>query len=87
MKDVEYIYHNIISDLCPNIKDIAFYEDEKLVMKICASREISVSEIQIIINAYNLFNISIEFVKYEIIPSTSLCSIEFEVTNDGKTIK
>ncbi len=87
MKDVEYIYHNIIRDLCPNIKDIAFYEDEKLVMKICTSKEITVSEIQIIINAYKLFNISIEFVKYEIIPSTNLCLIEFEVTNDGKTIK
>lgn len=77
MKDVEYIYHNIIRDLCPNIKNIAFYEDEKLVMKICASKEITVSEIQIIINAYNLFSISIEFVKYEIIPSTNLIFIYF----------
>ena len=101
MKNIEFIYVNFISDLCPSVKnvvvhegdikdvnfhegevDVVFYEGDKLVMNVYASRDITVSEIQRFATGYKFFNINLEFIKHSTIPYTNLCLIEFEVCSN-----
>jgi len=59
---------------------IVVLEDEnKLVMSVYASKDITVYEIQRLISAFKFFNINLEYIKYNTIPFTNLCLIEFEV--------
>src|SRR5690606_20174776 len=61
---------------------IVVLEDEnKLVMNVYASKDITISEIQRLISAFKFFNINLDFIKYNTIPFTNLCLIEFEVNN------
>lgn len=102
MKDVEYVYHNFLSALCPsikdvtvheydikdvivhegNVKDVIFYQGDKLVMSVYASSDITVGEIERFLTGCRFFNITLEFIKYDKIPFSNLCLIEFEVIKD-----
>ena len=59
--------------------EVVFYEGDKLVMNVYASKDITVSEIQRFINTFKFFNINLEFIKHNTIPFTNRCLIEFEV--------
>lgn len=59
--------------------NIVFQDGNKLVMNVYASKDITVSEIQRLISTFKFFNINLEFIKYNTIPFTNLCLIEFEV--------
>ena len=62
--------------------NVVFRDGNKLVMKVYASREITVSEVQRLISAFKFFNINLEYIKYNTIPFTNLCLIEFEVCSN-----
>ncbi len=55
------------------------FQDEKLVMKVYASKDITVSEIQRLISAFKFFNINLEYNNLSIIPFTNLIEFVFEV--------
>lgn len=59
--------------------NVVFQDGNKLVMNVYASKDITVSEIQRLISTFKFFNINLEFIKYNTIPFTNLCLIEFEV--------
>ena len=59
--------------------NVVFQDGNKLIMNVYASKDITVSEIQRLISAFKFFNINLEFIKYNTIPFTNLCLIEFEV--------
>lgn len=61
---------------------IVVFQEEKLVMKVYASKDITVSEIQRLISAFKFFNINLEYIKYNTIPFTNLCLFEFEVCSN-----
>ena len=61
---------------------VVFQDENKLVMKVYASKDITVSEIQRFISAFKFFNINLEYIKYNTIPFTNLCLIEFEVCSN-----
>jgi len=62
---------------------IVVLEDEnKLVMSVYASKDITVSEIQRLISAFKFFNINLEYINYKTIPFSNLCLIEFEVCSN-----
>jgi len=87
MKDVEFIYDTYLQGSYSSIEDVVVdREDEKAVMKVYAVEDITVAEIQRLIDDYKkLFDISLEFVKYEKIPFVDRCLIEFEVSKDEKS--
>lgn len=62
--------------------NVVFQDGNKLIMKVYASRDITVSEVQRFISAFKFFNINIEYIKYNTIPFTNLCLIEFEVCSN-----
>lgn len=62
--------------------NLVFQDGNKLVMKVYASKDITVSEIQRFISAFKFFNINLEYIKYNTIPFTNLCLIEFEVCSN-----
>jgi len=61
---------------------VVFQDENKLVMKVYASKDITVSEIQRLISAFKFFNINLEYNNLSIIPFTNLCIIEFEVCSN-----
>ena len=81
MKVIEFIYDTYLHGSYSSIEDVVVdREDEKVIMKIYALEDITVAEIQRLIDDYKkLFDISLEFVKYEKIPFVDRCLIEFEV--------
>ncbi len=81
MKDIDFIYDTYLQGSYSSIEDVVVdREDEKVIMKIYAVEDITVAEIQRLIDDYKkLFNISLEFVKYGKIPFVDRCLIEFEV--------
>lgn len=87
MKDIEFIYDTYLQGSYSSIEDVVVdREDEKAVMKVYAVEDITVAEIQRLIDDYKkLFDISLEFVKYEKIPFVDRCLIEFEVSKDEKS--
>ena len=62
--------------------NVVFRDGNKLVMKVYASKDITVSEIQRLISAFKFFNINLEYNNLSIIPFTNLCIIEFEVCSN-----
>ena len=62
--------------------NVVFRDENKLVMKVYASKDITVCEIQKFQSIYKFFNINLEYIKYNTIPFTNLCLIEFEVCNN-----
>lgn len=82
MRKIEFVFNNFYRDVCPRIKNVVSLKDEKLFLKVYASRKITVCEVQRLIDGYKIFNITLEFVKYEKIPFTNDCSILFEVYED-----
>ena len=62
--------------------NVVFQDGNKLVMKVYASKDITVCEIQRLISAFKFFNINLEYIKYNTIPFTNLCLIEFEVCSN-----
>ena len=66
---------------------VVFQDENKLVMKVYASKDITVYEIQRLISAFKFFNINLEYIKYNTIPFTNLCLIEFEVCSNEKYSK
>ena len=89
MKDIEFIYDTYLQGSFSSIEFVVVdREDEKVVMKIYAVEDITVAEIQRLIDVYKkLFDISLEFVKYEKIPFVERCLIELEVSKDAKSYK
>lgn len=87
MKDIEFIYDTYLQGSYASIEDVVVdREDEKIIMKIYAVEDITVAEIQRLIDDYKkLFDISLEFVKYEKIPFVDRCLIEMEVSKDEKS--
>jgi len=83
MEKIEFIYDTYLQGSYSSIEDVVVdREDEKIIMKIYAVEDITVVEIQRLIDDYKkLFDISLEFVKYEKIPFVDRCLIEFEVSN------
>ena len=83
MEKIEFIYDTYLQGSYSSIEDVVVdREDEKIIMKIYAVEDITVVEIQRLIDDYKkLFDISLEFVKYEKIPFVERCLIEFEVSN------
>jgi len=81
MEKIEFIYDTYLQGSYSSIEDVVVdREDEKIIMKIYAVEDITVVEIQRLIDDYKkLFDISLEFVKYEKIPFVDRCLIEFEV--------
>ena len=81
MKDIDFIYDTYLQGSYSSIENVVVdREDEKVIMKIYALEDITVAEIQRLIDDYKkLFDISLEFVKYEKIPFVDRCFIEFEV--------
>src|SRR5690606_17298119 len=62
---------------------IVVLEDEnKLVMNVYASKDITISEIQRLVQLFKFFNINLNFIRYNTIPFTNLCLIEFELCNN-----
>ena len=61
---------------------VVFQDENKLVMKVYASKDITVSEIQRFQSIFKFFNINLEYIKYNTIPFTNLCLIEFEVCSN-----
>ena len=62
---------------------IVVLEDEnKLVMNVYASKDITISEIQRLVQLFKFFNINLNFIRYNTIPFTNLCLIEFEVCSN-----
>ena len=59
--------------------NVVFRDGNKLVMKVYASKDITVCEIQKFQSIYKFFKINLEYIKYNTIPFTNLCLIEFEV--------
>lgn len=98
MNKIEFIYENYVKDLCSSVKNVViddfleeiiddngeinvvFQDGNKL--KVYASKDITVSEIQKFQSIYKFFNINLEYIKYNTIPFTNLCLIEFEVCNN-----
>ena len=83
MKDIEFIYDTYLQGSYSSIEDVVVdREDEKAVMKVYAVEDITVAEIQRLIDDYKkLFDISLEFVKYEKIPFVDRCLIEMKTCN------
>lgn len=88
MKDIEFFYDTYLQGSYISIENVVFdREDEKVVMKIYAVEDITVAEIQRLIDDYKkLFSINLEFVKYEKIPFVDRCLIELEVSKDEKKL-
>jgi len=84
MKDIDFIYDTYLQGSYSSIENVVVdREDEKVIMKFYALEDITVAEIQRLINDYKkLFDISLEFVKYEKIPFVDRCLIEFEVCSN-----
>lgn len=61
---------------------VVFQDENKLVMKVYASKDITVSEIQRFQSIFKFFNINLEYIKYKTIPFTNLCLFEFEVCSN-----
>jgi len=61
--------------------NVVFRDGNKLVMKVYASKDITVCEIQRFQSIFKFFNINLEYIKYNTIPFTNICLIEFEVSN------
>lgn len=61
---------------------VVLQDENKLVMNVYASKDITVSEIQRFQSIFKFFNINLEYIKYKTIPFTNLCLIEFEVCNN-----
>ena len=61
---------------------VVFQDENKLVMKVYASKDITVCEIQRFQSIFKFFNINLEYIKYNTIPFTNLCLIEFEVCSN-----
>lgn len=66
---------------------VVLQDGNKLVMKVYASKDITVSEIQRFQSIFKLFNINLEYIKYNKIPLTNICLIEFEVCSNEKYSK
>lgn len=62
--------------------NVVFLDGNKLVMKVYASKDITVKDCVKFISAFKFFNINLEYIKYNTIPFTNLCLIEFEVCNN-----
>ncbi len=62
--------------------NVVFQDGNKLVMKVYASKDITVKDCVKFISAFKFFNINLEYIKYNTIPFTNLCLIEFEVCNN-----
>jgi len=60
--------------------NVVFRDGNKL--KVYASKDITISEIQKFQSIYKFFNINLEYIKYNTIPFTNLCLIEFEVCSN-----
>lgn len=98
MKKIEFIYENYVKDLCSSVKNVVIDEFlEEIIddngeinvvfqdgnkLKVYASKDITVCEIQKFQSIYKFFNINLEYIKYNTIPFTNLCLIEFEVCNN-----
>ncbi len=89
MKNIEFIYDTYLQGSYSSIENVVVdREDEKVIMKIYALEDITVAEIQRLIDYYKqLFDISLEFVKYEKIPFVNKCLIELEVSEDEKSYR
>ena len=62
---------------------IVVLEDEnKLVMNVYASKDITISEIQRLVQLFKFFNINLEYIKYNTIPFTNLIEFVFEVCSN-----
>jgi len=98
MNKIEFVYENYVKDLCSSVKNVVIDEFlEEIIddngeinvvfrdgnkLKVYASKDITVSEIQRFQSIYKFFNINLEYIKYNTIPFTNLCLIEFEVCNN-----
>lgn len=98
MKKIEFIYENYVKDLCSSVKNVVIDEFlEEIIddngeinvvfqdgnkLKVYASKDITVCEIQKFQSIYKFFNINLEYIKYNTIPFTNLCLIEFEVCSN-----
>ena len=72
-----------LKEIIDNGEIIVVLEDEnKLVMSVYASKDITVSEIQRLISAFKFFNINLEYIKYNTIPFTNLMEFVFEVCSN-----
>lgn len=58
------------------------FQDEKLVMKVYASKDITVKDCVKFISAFKFFNINLEYIKYNTIPFTNLIEFVFEVCSN-----
>ena len=76
---IDEFLEEIIGDNTGEI-NVVFQDGNKL--KVYASKDITVSEIQRLISAFKFFNINLEYIKYNTIPFTNLCLIEFEVCSN-----
>jgi len=98
MKKIEFVYEKYVKDLCSSVKNVVVDEFlEEIIddkgeinvvfrdgnkLKVYASKDITVSEIQRFQSIFKFFNINLEYIKYNTIPFTNLCLIEFEVCNN-----
>lgn len=79
MWSIDFIYDLILRKACPRTEHVITHQEgEKLFLKVYASNKITVHELQTIINTYKLFNITLEFIRYEKMPFND-CLILFEV--------
>ena len=76
---IDEFLEEIIDDNTGEI-NVVFQDGNKL--KVYASRDITVSEIQKFQSIFKFFNINLEYIKYNTIPFTNLCIIEFEVCSN-----
>ena len=97
MEKIEFVYEKYVKDLCSSVKNVVVDEFlEEIIddngeinvvfrdgnkLKVYASKDITVSEIQRFQSIFKFFNINLEYIKYKTIPFTNLCLIEFEVSN------
>ena len=98
MKKIEFVYEKYVKDLCSSVKNVVVDEFlEEIIddngeinvvfrdgnkLKVYASKDITVSEIQRFQSIFKFFNINLEYIKYNTIPFTNLCLIEFEVCSN-----
>jgi len=76
---IDEFLEEIIDDNTGEI-NVVFRDGNKL--KVYASKDITVSEIQRFQYIFKFFNINLNFIRYNTIPFTNLCLIEFEVCNN-----
>ena len=76
---IDEFLEEIIDDNTGEINVV--FRDGK-VMKVYASKDITVCEIQRFQSIFKFFNINLEYIKYNTIPFTNLCLIEFEVCSN-----